>query len=351
MNDVASHSNAPQISPQINRQIAVWLFSVAFVVILTVLVGGLTRLTDSGLSITEWRPVVGAMPPLSADAWHSEFEKYKQIPQYRLVNKGMSLAAFKRIYWWEWGHRLLGRVVGLVFILPFLFFWLRGCLPRTRLLPLLGLFVLGTLQGFMGWYMVKSGLVERVDVSQYRLAVHLGLAFIIFTASLWLALNYWRGHFADGQGGASVVWGAVLIGLILLQSLIGALVAGLDAGLSYNDWPFMDGSLWPSGLLAQSPVWRNLFENRLSVQFGHRLLAYALLVVAGFHIMSILRAAVSDRVKRHAIILGVALMSQIVLGILALIWVVPVGLAIAHQFGAIIALGSATIHLHFLYYR
>ncbi|MDG1691084.1 MAG: COX15/CtaA family protein, partial [Alphaproteobacteria bacterium] len=272
-------ANAQIDIPPADRQIALWLFTVAGFVVLMVLVGGLTRLTDSGLSITEWAPIRGAIPPLSHADWMSEFNKYRQIPEYLLVNAGMSLAEFKFIYWWEWGHRFLGRVVGLVFLLPFLAFLAQGKISRARLPALLGLFFLGGLQGFMGWYMVASGLTERVDVSQYRLALHLGLALIIFACSLWLALSYWRGAKQMSKQGGLAKHGtmaAIIVVAVLMQSLLGALVAGINAGKTYTDWPLMDGEFIPSGLFDMQPFWLNFFESHLTVQFDHRMVAYAL---------------------------------------------------------------------------
>ena len=343
-------------SPE-NRHIALWLFTLAFFVALMVLVGGLTRLTDSGLSITEWRPITGIMPPLTAADWQSEFSKYQQIPEYQRVNMGMNLADFKFIYWWEWAHRFLGRIIGLIYAVPLLIFWRRGTFARAKNggvhRPLLTMFALGGLgaaQGFMGWYMVKSGLVERVDVSQYRLAAHLGLAFIIFALCYWFGLSYWRAA-KQRNSGLAIFSGSILGVLLLAQSLLGALVAGLHAGLSYNDWPFMDGDLWPSGLLAQSPVWRNFFENHLTVQFNHRVLAYVLVVLAAMHIFYILCGAFSNAAKRSAVLLAGAVLVQILLGILTLIWGIPMGLAVAHQLGAVLVVGLWVTHIHLLRYQ
>ena len=348
----ASPDTAQYAPVKHERQIALWLFTVAFLVVMMVLVGGLTRLTDSGLSITEWQPVSGALPPLSAEAWEVEFEKYRRIPEYQLVNKGMSLSAFKFIYWWEWGHRQLGRVVGLVFFVPFLVFLAQRKIRRRDLPALLGLFAMGGLQGFMGWYMVQSGLTERVDVSQYRLAMHLGLALIIFAACFWLAMSYWRGT----RQVPAMVWAgphylaAALVGLVVMQSLMGALVAGMDAGMTYNDWPTMDGDLIPAGLLAQDPAYLNFFENHLTVQFDHRVMAYFLVGLTLWHVWRVYRSAGDGAVRRSALWLGGGVVGQAVLGIVALVLVLPMGLAAAHQLGAVIVLGLAVCHLHFLRY-
>lgn len=347
---------------QANRQIAIWLFALAGLVVLMVLVGGLTRLTDSGLSITEWAPIRGALPPLGQADWLVAFGKYKQIPEYQRINAGMSLSAFKYIYWWEWGHRQLGRFIGLVFLIPLVIFLLQGKIARDRLLALLGLFLLGCLQGFTGWYMVSSGLGERVDVSQYRLAIHLGLALIIFGFSLWLALGYWRDVRVQPQTGTLVATAGAIVALVFIQSLLGALVAGIDAGAIYNDWPLMDGDFLPAGLLAQSPLVRNFFENHLTVQFNHRMLAYFLILLIGWHIVRVWHAQSTALIRgtaqirgtaliRHSIMwLGGGVLGQVMLGIVALIWVVPMPLAVAHQIGAVALLALALLHLHFLRY-
>jgi cytochrome c oxidase assembly protein subunit 15 len=283
--------------------------------------------------------------------WLAEFAKYKAIPEYLLVNAGMSLAEFKFIYWWEWGHRFLGRIVGLVFFLPFIVFLVQGKITRRRLPPLLALFALGGLQGFMGWYMVKSGLTERVDVSQYRLAMHLGLALIIFAVSVWLALGYWRGRHRVAMSGPRVAMAGAIVALIISQSLLGALVAGIDAGKTYTDWPFMDGELIPSGLLMQEPPIRNFFENHLTVQFDHRMLAYILCGLIGWHIYRTLQGDAAPQIKRSALWLGGGMVVQIILGISALMLVVPMGLAAAHQLGAVLVLALAVRHLHLLRYN
>jgi len=346
----ANAISAPSAS---DRQIAIWLFAVAGFVMLMVLVGGLTRLTDSGLSITEWAPIRGALPPFSHAAWLVEFEKYKQIPEYQLVNLGMSLAEFKFIYWWEWGHRFLGRIVGLVFFVPFVVFLLQKKITRAQLPPLLGLFALGGLQGFMGWYMVASGLAERVDVSQYRLAMHLGLALIIFASSIWLALNYWRGFEGNrkqtGRFASHSKWAAAIVGAVLAQSLMGALVAGINAGKTYTDWPFMDGDIIPSGLFAMQPFWLNFFENHLTVQFDHRMIAYVLTALIGWHIYRVLQSGMGGAAAVSAKWLGGALALQIILGISALMLAVPISLGVAHQLGAVALLAIAVTHLHILY--
>lgn len=342
--------NFHAIPPAHRRQLAYWLFAVCGCVVLMVLVGGLTRLTDSGLSITEWQPISGALPPLSAADWDLAFAKYKEIPEYQLVNAGMSLEAFKFIYWWEWGHRQLGRVVGLVFFVPFIVFLLQRKIPNGALGPLLALFALGGLQGFMGWYMVQSGLSDRVDVSQYRLAMHLGLALIIFSFCLWLALHFMRAVRAPAVVGPGVAVSGAIGALVLIQSLLGALVAGLDAGTTYTDWPFMDGDMLPTGLFAQVPAVSNLFENHLTVQFNHRLIAYVLTAVVIWHVVRLMRSQAPASARLTAFLLVGAILGQGLLGIVTLINAVPLPLGAAHQLGAVLVLGLAITHLHFMRY-
>jgi len=324
------------------RAIAVWLFAVASLVFLMVIVGGATRLTDSGLSITEWRPVTGAIPPLSAADWQAELEKYRQIPEYKLVNRGMSLDEFKRIYWWEWGHRLLGRLIGVAFLVPFVWFVATRRIERALVPGLLAMFALGGLQGGLGWYMVMSGLSERVDVSQYRLAAHLGLAVVIYGYMLWVALGLWRTDTPRQEAAPrGLRQGAVaLVVLIFLQIIAGAFVAGLDAGLTYNSWPLMDGAWVPGGLLDLSPWWRNAFENLLTVQFNHRLLGYVLAAAALWHYW---RARSTARAGTAGAVL-IAVLCQIALGIWTLLAVVPIGLGLAHQAGALIVFTAALVH-------
>ncbi|EJW21803.1 hypothetical protein IMCC14465_01970 [alpha proteobacterium IMCC14465] len=327
-----------------SRLVGIWLLSVAALIILMVIVGGLTRLTDSGLSITEWRPVTGALPPLSQADWLSEFDKYKAIPEYQLVNKGFSLEEFKYIYWWEWAHRQLGRVIGLVYFFPFVFFLMRGFIARQHILPLTGIFFLGGLQGFMGWYMVQSGLTDRVDVSQYRLAMHLGLALIIFCLIFWQALRLLQPAQAAAVRSRQIYFGYFLIFMVFMQSLLGALVAGLNAGKTYTDWPFMDGDLIPSGLVDMQPVMDNFFENHLTVQFDHRIGAYLLLVLVIAHFWSQVKTGAPTRMTAGLLMLGV--IGQAVLGIITLMLAVPMHLGALHQLGAVFVLAIAVFHIY-----
>ncbi len=301
-----------------------------------VIIGGATRLTDSGLSITEWQPVLGIIPPLSEGAWQTAFAKYQLIPEYSAVNQGMTLAEFKIIYWWEWSHRFLGRFIGVVFLLPFLFFAATGRLARSLMPWLAVIFVLGALQGALGWYMVASGLIDRIDVSQYRLAAHLTLAALIVGATLWVAFGLGT---LRGLPATERAWVALLIVvLVLLQIAAGGFVAGLDAGQGYNTWPLMNGKLIPDGLFAMQPFWRNSFENAMTVQFNHRLLAYGLAVFVASY-------AYVVRTKESALLLTVVT-AQIALGVWALLWQVPLWLGLIHQGGAFLVLAAAVWNLH-----
>ena len=332
-------------SKQISARPAIrwWLYFVAILVFVMVIVGGATRLTDSGLSITEWKPLLGAIPPLGESDWLAAFEKYKQIPEYKHINKGMSLSGFQFIYWWEWSHRFLGRFIGIAFAVPMIFFWATGRLEQRLKPRVFILFVLGGLQGALGWYMVKSGLVDRVDVSQYRLAAHLTLATAIYAAILWVAYGIGtqkRQPLMVGYGPMAVFISALIIGQIAL----GGFVAGLDAGQGYNTWPLMDGAFIPDGLGAMNPWWRNLFENAMTVQFDHRVVAYLIIVLVMVHAGR--QMAGECKAGSSALALLVICLAQVGLGIVTLISHVPISLGLAHQAGALILLTAALWHLH-----
>jgi cytochrome c oxidase assembly protein subunit 15 len=334
-----------------DRAVQAWLLSVACLVLCMIVVGGATRLTDSGLSITEWKPILGAIPPLTEAHWLEALEKYRQIPEYQLVNKGMSLDEFKFIYWWEWGHRFLGRIIGLAFALPLAFFAWRGMLRPGALPKYLGVLALGGVQGAIGWYMVSSGLVDRVDVSHYRLALHLSVAFLILGLLVWLAmdLNDDRVQVRAGELPANAATLALLIVVIVYaQVALGAFVAGLKAGLAYNTWPLMNGQVIPDDLFAMSPWLVNLVENATTVQFNHRLLAYIVVALGVWHCISILRSGVGDTIRMSAILLGCGLLAQMTLGIITLLHAVPIGLGIAHQGFAAVVLVIAVRHLWLL---
>ena len=323
-----------------------WLLGVAVLVFLMVSVGGVTRLTGSGLSITEWQPIVGILPPLSEADWLDVFDKYQQIPQYEHVNKGMSLEAFKTIFWWEWVHRFLGRLVAAAFLLPFLYFLAARQISRALMGRLAALFALGGLQGLVGWYMVSSGLAERTEVSQYRLALHLGLAILIFGALVWVALSV-EGRQERSQNARPPHLGpaAAIAVLVFLQIVLGAFVAGLRAGASYNTWPLIDGRLVPEGLGAMEPWYLNLFENALTVQFTHRLVAYGLVLIALWHAWSVRRSACHPLIQLSAAWLAGAALAQASLGIATLLARVPLTLALVHQAGAVALFGLALWHL------
>ena len=318
------------------------LLSILFtMVVLMIAVGGLTRLTDSGLSITEWKPVTGALPPMSAEAWDIEFEKYKAIPEYQLQNKGMSLTEFKFIYWWEWGHRQLGRAVGLVWALGFLGFAVTRNIPTGWTRRMLFVGVLGGLQGAIGWWMVSSGLTgERVDVASYRLATHLGLAFVILGYLAWyiLLLSRPEKDLMQARRGKETKLFSLSTGLLhasFVQILLGALVAGIDAGRTFTDWPLMAGSFFPPEAFDLTPLWVNFFENPGLVQFIHRMWGYLLIA---FAIVVWRRARGSahgaTRFAFNAVMAALAV--QIVLGITTVLYIAPWQLAIAHQLMAVL---------------
>ncbi len=332
--------------------IRLWLLLLFVLVVAMIQIGGLTRLTDSGLAITEWAPVTGALPPLTVEDWTAEFERYKAIPEYQLQNRGMSLAEFKTIYWWEWGHRQMGRVIGLVWAVGFVAFLALRKVPPGWTGRLLGLGALGGLQGAIGWWMVSSGLTgTALDVASYRLAVHLGLAFVILGLIAWYVFKLGQSEPALLQARRAreprlFAVSTGLMHLAFLQILIGALVAGIDAGRSYVDWPLMNGDVFPREAFELQPLWRNLFENPALVQFVHRVTGYALAVLG---VVAFLRA----RRSPHGATRGAA---GVMLAVLAVqvawgIWTVLNGAlweyAILHQLGAI-ALWVAILRLRFL---
>jgi heme a synthase len=327
-----------------NRAIRWWLISVAVLIAIMVLVGGATRLTESGLSIVEWKPVAGALPPLNQAEWTQAFEAYKTIPQYRELNAGMTLPEFKTIFWWEWSHRLLGRVIGIAFLLPFLWFLWRGVVGADLRRRLWLIFGLGALQGAVGWWMVASGLSQRVEVSQYRLATHLVLALLIFAAIVW-TLRRLADRPPCAVSSRLKVTGMALVVLTFAQLYLGALVAGLRAGKVYNTWPDIDGAFIPSAarLFFDAPWWRNLFENTLTVQFEHRMTAYALFVLAILHVLDAVRSRAGNAAVNGALWLAAAITLQATLGILTLLNQVPMNLALAHQAMAIGVLTLAIV--------
>ena len=329
--------------------VAVWLLCCCALIFLVVVIGGITRLTQSGLSITDWDPIVGVVPPLSHADWESAFAQYKAIAQYRLIHFGMSLAAFKTIFLWEYAHRLLARLVGVAYALPFLYFLWRGSLPRRLVASLAGILVLGFCQGLLGWYMVESGLAGRAEVSQYRLAAHLALALLIYSAILWTALGLLRAPAEEFAGTARWRRAAEgVLALVALTILAGAFVAGTHAGLVYNTFPLMDGRVVPPDYAHLHPFWRNLFANVAAVQFDHRVLAMGSVAAVLLLWLRGWRAALPRGPRRALYLLLAAALLQAGLGIATLLLVVPVALAAAHQAGAVLLLSAAILLRHSL---
>jgi heme a synthase len=336
---------AKKTTDQRAHAIRLWLYAVAALVLAMVLVGGATRLTESGLSITEWQPVMGVLPPLTDAQWQAEFAKYQAIPQYRALNQGMSLDAFKEIFWWEWTHRLLGRVIGVAFLLPFLWFLWRGWVGPGLRGRLWFIFGLGAVQGAVGWWMVASGLADRIEVSQYRLATHLVLACVIYAAMIWTAQRL--GERPATTLPARIRFSAFgLLVLVLAQIYLGAIVAGLRAGYIYNTWPLIDGAFIPDAarLFLYKPLWRNFFENTLTAQFDHRMLAYTIFVCALLHAFDVTRTVKQGFVLVSASVLAIAVALQAALGIATLLMRVPISLALMHQSMAMLVLTIATTH-------
>ncbi|GAB4518111.1 MAG: COX15/CtaA family protein [Roseibium sp.] len=353
MNAIADTTSSGSIPParlqklQQNRKLVRWwLYFVCLLILAMVVVGGATRLTESGLSITEWKPIHGVIPPLSEAEWEEELEKYRQIPEYQLINKGMSLDEFKYIFWWEWAHRLLGRFIGVAFFVPMVAFWAMGRIePWLKPRLVIGL-ALGGLQGVVGWWMVASGLVDRVDVSQYRLATHLTLALVIFAYLFWIARRLAPLAEPDPfDRDRLALLSKFVLALVFLQIFLGGLVAGLNAGLTFNTWPLMDGQIVPHGLLAMSPWWLNFFENVMTVQFQHRMTAYAILAAGLILAIGTLRISQNGQLRRAGAHVGGFLVLQVILGILTLIWQVPLSVALLHQAFAVFVLAAAVDHL------
>jgi cytochrome c oxidase assembly protein subunit 15 len=344
----AAHVPEPVTVPAAGRRaVAAWLLACCALVAIMVLVGGVTRLTHSGLSIVEWQPLVGTLPPLSESEWQVVFDKYQQTPEYKLVNFGMSLAEFKGIFWWEYFHRLLGRFIGLAFFVPLAWFWLRGRVDRPLAWRLLGVFALGGLQGAMGWYMVASGLIDDPRVSHFRLTAHLGLAFLIFGAMLWIALDLLFPRRAGPAQPPSRLapW---IAGLVLLQVLAGGLVAGIRAGKAYNTFPLMNGHVIPPETFMIDPWWKNFFYNMATVQLDHRMLAWLLVAMVAWLWLHVTRSTVKGRARIAAHLLAAALGVQFTLGVWTLLEQVPVALGAAHQFVAVLIFGAALFCAHAL---
>jgi heme a synthase len=345
---LASPRRETAMPPEHARALRIWLATLALLIVVMVMVGGATRLTDSGLSITEWQPIIGVVPPLSDADWDKAFAPYQKIPQYTELKRGMSLDDFKTIFWWEWAHRFLGRLIGVVFSVPFVGFWLAGYIPRAYLPRLIGLFLLGGLQGAVGWYMVKSGLVDRTDVSQYRLAAHFGTALLILGYTLWLLFGLGAEAREDHHGARlrAPIWVAgSILGLIFLQLLAGALVAGLDAGFGFNTWPLINGAFIPNGLGEASPWYLNPFENPLTVQFDHRMLGYSVVAACFAQLAWLALRRAPPQLIGSALTLALIASLQALLGVWTLLLVVPIPLGLAHQTGAVAVFCAAVYHL------
>ena len=348
----AAAAAAPCIAPsveriQARRRVAVWLLACCALVFAMIVLGGVTRLTGSGLSMVDWKPVTGVVPPFTETDWQREFDAYRASPEYRLKNYGMGLAEFKRIYWFEFSHRLLGRTIGVVFLAGFLYLLARRCIERRLVPRLMLMFVLGGLQGVLGWYMVKSGLVHDPHVSQYRLTAHLVAALAIYVYMLKVALQLLDGDTTPDPATGGRLRHATLAvsGLVLVTVVSGGFVAGLKAGLFFNTFPLMEGRLVPSGMYNLQPWWLNLFENAATVQFNHRVLAITTLVAVAALVFTALRGAASSRVRVALAAVGILVCVQVALGIATLLLRVPVALGAAHQAGAV-ALVTALLVAH-----
>ncbi|MCC7310120.1 MAG: COX15/CtaA family protein [Sulfuritalea sp.] len=324
------------------RAVAWWLFACCAMVFVTMVVGGVTRLTHSGLSIVEWKPLIGALPPLSHADWLELFAKYQQTPEFIKRNHDMTLDGFQFIFWWEWAHRLSGRLIGVVFFVPYVWFLLRGKLRGVLAAKVFGFFILGGLQGAMGWYMVQSGLVDDPRVSQYRLAAHLGLAFLLFGLMFWTGLGMLQARQAKVGAGDTAArttrrLGNGLVALVFIMVLSGALVAGIHAGLAYNTFPLMNGNFVPPEILMVEPLWLNFFTNMATVQFDHRMIAWLLMGLIPWFSWRIWNETPDAR--SAAVLLTLWLAVQVSLGIATLLLQVPVALAAAHQAGAMVLFG------------
>ncbi len=335
------------------RPVGVWLLVCCVALLALVVVGGVTRLTHSGLSIVEWQPIIGTLPPLSEAQWQETFAKYQLTPEYQKVNKGMSLAEFKGIFWWEYGHRLLARSLGAIFLLPLVWFAIRRRIDRGLAWKLAGIFLLGAAQGAMGWFMVKSGLVDNPRVSHLRLTAHLGLAFAIYAAMFWLALGLIRPGSTGRVSGSDrnlvrLAW--VIAAVTFAQVLSGGLVAGIRAGFAYNTFPLMADAVIPPGIMMIDPWYANFVNNVATIQFTHRAIAWGLLFLIGGLWWKVRGATVDGRAPVAVNLLALAILTQFALGVATLVLMVPLPLAAAHQGGALLLLSAALYALHALRY-
>jgi heme a synthase len=328
--------------------VVAWLLTGCLLIYVMVVVGGITRLTGSGLSITKWKVITGTLPPLTAEAWQQEFESYKQTPQFKLINSDFTLSDFKGIFWWEYIHRLTGRLIGFVFLIPFLWFWIRKKLPDGFMKKALVLFVLGGLQGFLGWFMVMSGLSENIYVSHYRLAVHLISAFTVFGFTFWYALDIaWPVSAVSADGSRELKKTAILLFfVILLQLIYGAFVAGLKAGYGYPTWPKMGNQWVPDDVIALEPLWKNFLEGHAGVQFIHRYLAYVVVLIVGIIFFRASKMQITARQRKIINTLGVIVLVQFSLGVITLLYGVPIVIAVLHQTGAFFLFATSLLLVH-----
>lgn len=327
-----------------NRQITYWLILCAGIILAMILLGGVTRLTHSGLSMVEWKPLMGVIPPLSQEQWQETFTKYQQFPEYQKVNMGMTVDEFKSIFMYEYLHRVLGRLIGIFFLLPFLFFYFSKKIPEKLTPKLIVMFILGGLQGLLGWYMVKSGLVDNPRVSQYRLTAHLGAAVIIYAYILWVAFGLINANSSQTKHTFLKPFSIAITGLIFLMILSGGLVAGTRAGLAYPTFPLMGDSFFPAGLYAMTPSWLSIFEDITTIQFNHRIFAYFLTVLIFLFIFKAFKTGITNRLRVGIILFGALLILQVSLGISTLLLHVPVFLAVSHQ-GVAVALFTAALFI------
>lgn len=332
--------------PAQSSAIVGWLLVCCALVFCMVVLGGVTRLTDSGLSMVRWEPISGVVPPLSLAEWQKEFDHYREYPEYQKINAGMSLSDFKTIFYFEWAHRVLGRAIGIVFALGFVWLWWRGALTRALTPHLVAMFVLGGLQGLLGWYMVKSGLIDNPHVSQYRLTAHLGMALLIYLYMLWVVFTLMERRSAEVVSRAYRRAAISLGALASMTVLSGGFVAGLKAGHAFNTFPLMAGKLIPPGYLVLEPAWKNFFENIPTVQFNHRLLAILTFVLVLIFVIRVLRDQKMRRLRGPVVLFGVAVIAQVTLGITTLLTYVPIPLAAAHQAMALVVL-SAMLYVVF----
>ncbi|PCJ46206.1 MAG: heme A synthase [Gammaproteobacteria bacterium] len=324
-----------------DKQVATWLIFVASVIFFMIILGGATRLTNSGLSMVDWKPIMGVVPPLNDADWMQTFERYKQFPEYQKINAGMSIDDFKSIFYFEYFHRILGRLIGIFFLLPFLFFWFKGAIRRSMLPQMIALFILGGLQGLLGWYMVKSGLVNEPNVSQYRLAAHLTFAVLLYSYLLWVAFGLLKGRaitVTDNIRKRYYHYAKWVTGSIVFMIFTGGFVAGTNAGYAYNTFPLMAGKIIPDGLYSLQPFWLNWFENITTIQFNHRLIAYGLFILVPLFSLKVIKHNFTSSSSRAAKMLIFMLLIQISLGISTLVFHMPVPVAVSHQGGAIILL-------------